>query len=274
MSGKRISLFSKRPVNSAVDEKSNPYNPPQGSPPGPTQAPIQQTAPSDAPPPQYTAQEATPLNGPTLEEISASFANLTVEDHPKNFPDTNIALAHLKLLEAFFVLKQEIGYTDGAFDLWDSRVPSAPEGKEEDPQAKNTRLEALSKIREKRWALYVARAAHRFETWWTSMLCTYENSQMLRQEDMRTAMFTRWTGEGKVQKWTPAMMPPLGMFLVRDQWTQCLISFCRRAYGMACVHAQSSQLPRRLYSVRPEEPLDDGHAVGHGKQCDRYQLQL
>jgi hypothetical protein len=193
-SGKRLSLFAKRNVYS--DEKSGPIPPTAAA------------APIDAPPPSYTANAAP--QGPSLDEINAGFANLSIEDHPKTFPDTNLTLAHLKLLEAFFILKQDIGYTDGAFDLWDSRAPGTVESVANDEVARNTRNEALSKIREKRWALYVARAVHRFETWWTKVLCTYEDGQMLRQSDMATKQFQDWTSAGKVQRWTPTMLPPLG----------------------------------------------------------------
>ena len=196
-SGKRLSLFAKR--NVYADEKNGPV-PPSAA------------APIEAPPPSYTASAALP--GPSIEEINAGFANLSIDDHPKSFPDTNLALAHLKLLEAFFILKQDIGYADGAFDLWDSRAPGTVESVANDEVARNTRNEALSKIREKRWALYVARAVHRFETWWTKALCTYEDSQMLRQSDMTTKEFQDWTSAGKVQRWTPAMLPPLGTLVV------------------------------------------------------------
>lgn len=196
-SGKRLSLFAKR--TAYPDEKSGPL------------PPAAATA-IDAPPPSYTASAAPP--GPSIDEINAGFANLSIEDHPKTFPDTNLTLAHLKLLEAFFILKQDIGYTDGAFDLWDSRAPGTIESVANDEMARNTRNEALSKIREKRWALYVARAVHRFETWWTKVLCTYEVSQMLRQSDMTTKQFQDWTGTGQVQRWIPAMLPPLGTLVM------------------------------------------------------------
>jgi hypothetical protein len=174
--------------------------------------PTYQTPAGEAPPPSYTPT-ANPQE-PSLEEINASFSNLRIGDTPKNFPDTDLCLAHLKLLEAFFILKQEVGYTDGAFDIWDSRAPGTYESVANDEKASTTRIEALSKIREKRWALYVARAVHRFEIWWIKVLCQYEQSVMLTEGAMRRKEFQDFPGAGKVQRWTTSMLPPLGTFML------------------------------------------------------------
>jgi hypothetical protein len=161
-----------------------------------------------APPPSYTVTD--PASEPTIDEINASFNNLRIDAMPKNFPDNDLAMAHLKLLEAFFTLKEDVGYTDGVFDLWDSRAPEDKEPDANDPGAKNARNEALSKIREKRWALFVVRAVDRFETWWTNVLCRNENSEMLTQAAMRSPAFGAFPTSGKVQVWTANMLPPLG----------------------------------------------------------------
>lgn len=177
--------------------------------------PNSQPAASEAPPPSYTAM-ANGGPGPSLDEINASFSNLQIGDIPMNFPDTNLCLAHLKLLEAFFILKQEVGYTDGAFDIWDSRAPGTDESVAHDEVARNTRKEALSKIREKRWALYVARAVHRFEFWWMKVLCQYEESVMLTEGAMRSKEFQDFPGAGSVQRWNTSMLPPLGNRFIRS----------------------------------------------------------
>jgi hypothetical protein len=123
--------------------------------------PKSQPVASEAPPSSPTTGNDP---GPSLDEINAHFSNLQIGAFVKYFSDTNVCLAHLKLLEAFFILKQEVGYTDGAFDIWDSRAPGTDESVANDEMARNKRKEARSKIREKRWALYVARAAHRFRS--------------------------------------------------------------------------------------------------------------
>lgn len=164
--------------------------------------------------PAYTATEAPQYQGPSFDEINSSFSNLKIGDTPKNFPDTDLTLAHLKILEAFFILKQEVGYTDGAFELWDSRAPGTDESVANDEMARKTRMEALSKIREKRWALYVDRAVRRFEIWWMRVLCQQEQSVMLTQSHMQTMAYQDFPSSGKVQRWTIAMLPPLGKILL------------------------------------------------------------
>jgi hypothetical protein len=202
--------------------------------------PTSEVPAGEAPPPSYTVT-ANP-QGPSLEEINAGFSNLRIGDAPKNFPDTDLCLAHLKLLEAFFILKQEVGYTDGAFDIWDSRAPGTDESVANDEAARNTRIEALSKIREKRWALYVTRAVHRFEIWWMKVLCQYEQSVMLTEGAMRYKEFQDFPGAGKVQRWTTSMLPPLGTFALHLSCKGSYLQGSRCTHGLALIHAQPTKL--------------------------------
>ena len=155
-------------------------------------------------PPNYTA--TTPIdNGPVPEEITAAFANLNISDDPPEFPTADHCLVHLKLLNAIHALKEDIGYTDGLFGLWDSRVETAGL----DAQVRD---KALAKTREKRWSLYLARAVARFEEWWVLVLCPREHGTRLLGKDMveDNAAFTQFTSQGVVRKFTTAMLPPLG----------------------------------------------------------------
>ena len=70
------------------------------------------------------------------------------------------------MLSAFHALKEDVGFADGLFNLWDGRCEKV--GNVE---------EALGKMREKRWALYVARAAERFEDWWLQVLVPREQGK-------------------------------------------------------------------------------------------------
>lgn len=162
------------------------------------------TTPSNDAPPNYTSTD--PVNdGPSLEEMNAAFANLNILENPTEFPTADQSLAHLKLLNAFYALKEDIGYTDGIFDLWDSRV-------EVYNLESVDRDKALAKTREKRWALFIARAVERFEEWWVNVLCRREDGRRLEGKEMLAdnAMFTTFMYRGVVQKWTSAMLPPLG----------------------------------------------------------------
>lgn len=168
-----------------------------------------QEAQSNAPP---TYEPSDPLPPATIDQLNSAFSSLNIAATPKDFPDVDLCMAHLKLLEALFRLKEEVGYTDGTFELWDSRAPGTEESVAGDEAATKARMEALSKIREKRWALYVARAVDRFEVWWIKVLCAREGASKLTLNDMMNSKFGTWPVEGRALHWTQDMLPPLGMF--------------------------------------------------------------
>jgi hypothetical protein len=135
--------------------------------------------------------------------MNAAFAYLNIPDIAPAFPTAEHCLAHLKLLSAIYALKEDTGYTDGLFGLWDAKC-EVLEGKQRD--------EALSKTREKRWALYIARAVERFEDWWLTVLFPREGSKRLEGKEMieTNKNYHSFPTEGRVCKWTTAMLPPLG----------------------------------------------------------------
>ena len=159
--------------------------------------------PAKEQPPSYAAND--PATGPSPEELNRAFSQLRLSDTPSDFPEPEHCLAHLKLLSAFHSLKEDVGYTDGLFNLWNSTYERA-----------QNREEALSKLREKRWALYIARAVERFETWWLQVLCTFEPAQRLEGKEMvsNNLRFTEFPKRGTVQQWTVGMLPPIGKYPV------------------------------------------------------------
>lgn len=176
-----------------------------------------------APPPAYSESTNTPNNN---VDITAAFSSLSLQDTPKDQPDANTCLAHLKLLFAFQSLKEDVGYTDGLWNLWDSRADATGDlGLDEAPKSSPPGLEhpstspkdnekkvKLSKIREKRWALYVARAVDRYEAWWATFPKT-----MLREEDMRLgsqALYHKFVDNKKYMVWSESMLPPLDVLMV------------------------------------------------------------
>ena len=78
-------------------------------------------------------------------------------------PNAESCLAHLKLLQAFQVLREDVSQRDNLFGIKDSFALSA--GPDDQKQK-----EMLAKIREKRWLIYVTKAATRFEKWWDNCL--------------------------------------------------------------------------------------------------------
>lgn len=116
-------------------------------------------------------------------------------------PTKDQCIAHLKLLEAFHQLRQDVATTDGLFGIWDKFVP--PESSEQEQR------ETLVRICEKRWAVYVAKAALRFETWWRTSI--QPGSPMLAPHSVEQG------GPGdldtlgdEVLKFSQDNLPPLG----------------------------------------------------------------
>ncbi|KAI0456358.1 hypothetical protein F5B21DRAFT_159247 [Xylaria acuta] len=121
-------------------------------------------------PPSYNAPPATSISPEDVEQLNSAFQSLEVPLIAKQVT-VDTCLAHLKLLFAFHNLKEAIGYTDGLWQIYDSRL--FPDRKGADVLRENESLDDETKknltlLREKRWALYVARAADRYETWWNS----------------------------------------------------------------------------------------------------------
>lgn len=146
-------------------------------------------------PPTYDA-------GPS--NLTAAFANLNLRP-TRVEPTKDRCIAHLKLLEAFHQLREDIATTDGLFGIKDSFVPAHL------PQREQAAV--LLKIREKRWAVYVAKAASRFETWWEKSI--QPDARMLRQGDIDSGAWKR-NDAGRVDEvlpFPPENLPPLGELL-------------------------------------------------------------
>jgi hypothetical protein len=139
-------------------------------------------------PPSYN-QEAV--------DITLGFAKLDLNSRPSK-PSVDQCIAHLKLLEAFHQLREDIATSDGLFNISDVEATGS-----------SKREEVLAKLREKRWAVYVARAADRFERWWTTAIPS--SQERLRQRDVAsTQQFDRIVSVGKPMNITH--LPPLGKF--------------------------------------------------------------
>ncbi|KAL8916880.1 MAG: hypothetical protein Q9172_006073 [Xanthocarpia lactea] len=111
-------------------------------------------------PPDYVPPPYTTGLGPK-QDPTAAFAhlNLTVSSE-KPTPDQ--CLAHLKLLEAFHCLREDIATSDGLYGIYDHFVNEVHPSEGFDDK----RAQLLLKLREKRWAVYVTKAQRRYATWW------------------------------------------------------------------------------------------------------------
>ncbi|KAG6025480.1 hypothetical protein E4U41_001509 [Claviceps citrina] len=176
--------------------------------------------------PPHAANTGNPNQQPQIGnvDITASFATLSIDDRLRDRgPETDVCIVHLKLLHAIHALKEDVGYTDGLFGLHDSAAIAVVNGLEQiSSHVENARRRgetellklSLSKIREKRWALYVARAVDRYESWWkcmqTSTRLTEENMAEANSELYGTFVIPSMSSSA----WKVDMLPPLDVLMV------------------------------------------------------------
>ena len=187
------------------------------------QADLGTTANGDSPPPSYmasTAKEPPP-------DISTAFANLNLCEPSAlaQTPTPDECLAHLKLLEAFYSLRQDISQHDGLFGINDSFATASTE---------QERTQELARIREKRWQVYVSKANKRFEAWWTT--CVLPGAQRQSQYAVTLVGQTPWVGEKL--NFERENLPPLGNQKFRKSWSMSITNhLCRCRHGLACISA-------------------------------------
>lgn len=112
-------------------------------------------------PPAYNEQQPPPP-GSIPEDLSRRLNELNLSATEEGLPTPDRCIAHLKFLEALHQLRDNVASTDGLFG-----IATPPEKKSEKPSEKKENSDAQIAVREKRWAVYVARAVERFEAWWT-----------------------------------------------------------------------------------------------------------
>jgi len=130
-------------------------------------------------------------------------------------------IAHLKLLEAFFQLRKDVGNSDGLFGILDPDFGGAlaTSGSPQNDQAL-----AQIKVREKRWAVYITRAVDRFYKWWDRCVpTTLEGAPYhhLTTDELCTNRVQENPTKGRPikQLGSKDYLPPLGEFL-RDHKRQ------------------------------------------------------
>lgn len=192
------------------------------------------SSPQDVPPAYSAAQPEQDPAG--VVDITAAFSSLNISPTPQD-PTVETCLAHLKLLYAVQSLKEDVGYTDGLWDIWDTRAdgpdsdievdlsngqlpttvanaigPNGARGGQDTTTPSDLQKIRLSKIREKRWALFVARAVDRYEAWWNVFPKT-----MLSEADMTEGSWAKYhsfVNETAYLRWTEDMLPPLDVLMV------------------------------------------------------------
>ena len=152
-----------------------------------------------------TAPPPKEVEAPPYEElppdITAGFASLNLSP-PSKTPTPDECIAHLKLLEAFSQLREDIGCGDGLYGLYDDLV---------EPGDEVLRSQLLAKMREKRWAIYVTIAVARFEAWWLKI----SNANMLTGRELASSSFTSLPTTASPLQLSMNQLPPLGQFGLR-----------------------------------------------------------
>lgn len=156
------------------------------------------TPPNDSPPPPAYAHAGLDSKIP---DITAAFSTLNLAPSAKPTPD--ICIAHLKLLEAFHQLREDVAFEDGRFGINDAFADAAAGSIQE-------RAELLIKIREKRWQVYVTKASKRFERWWTAVVEPNEERNRLLGQSKIPIVFKQSPDVGEPLAWNKDFLPPLG----------------------------------------------------------------
>lgn len=145
-----------------------------------------------------TPGDSPPSYGAETPDITAAFSNLSL-DTPQGKPTVDECIAHLKLLEAFSQLREDIGTTDALYGIQDDFASCL---------RAERRTESLARMREKRWAVFVTRAVDRFAVYWQN--CIEPDARMLRQTDVDSSLFGDGFGSSAL-KFDVDNLPPLGM---------------------------------------------------------------
>ncbi|PSR84241.1 hypothetical protein BD289DRAFT_368883 [Coniella lustricola] len=202
-----------------------PTNPPPPPGPGPSTSSEQDDTTA---PPAYQAVDSNNADKIDNVDITAAFSHLSLASTPGD-PTVDTCLAHLKLLYAFQTLKDDVGYTNGLWGIWDSMADALQPGPDDlsaeaagastTTPAATTKVSAqeqaklnLSRLREKRWAIFVARAVDRYQSWWES-----RSGEPLFDYDMVEGSGSRYhtfVDETKYMSWTEDMLPPLDVLMV------------------------------------------------------------
>ncbi|KAJ5921358.1 hypothetical protein N7466_009684 [Penicillium verhagenii] len=152
----------------------------------------------DQRPPSYDNAEQQVLL--ELPKLSLSDAKDSTLDFKTVTPDQ--CVAHLKFLAVLADLRDEVSSQDGLFGLFDSQATGFDS---ETDQAKG-------RIREKRWAVYVARAVDRYEKWWfTALPRSRPPVTMMDQESRAYEDITDC--ELKIL-WSEDNLPPIDILMV------------------------------------------------------------
>ncbi|KAJ5095679.1 Protein of unknown function DUF1399 [Penicillium alfredii] len=160
----------------------------------PKQPPAKPEAESSARPPSYGEHEVRPLELPLL--------NLSKPKTGVCMITSDQCVAHLKFLAVLADLRDTISSADGLFGIYDSEADRYPYSTDE----------ARVRIREKRWAVYTARAVDRYTEWWFK--CLPMSRPLATISDLTHPSYTTVTNCETMILWDEKNMPPIDILMV------------------------------------------------------------
>lgn len=127
--------------------------------------------------------------------------------------------AHLKFLAVLGDLRDTVSSEDGLFGITASQAEVFP------PEYRN---QAYAKLREKRWAVYTARAVKRFFAWWQNCAPYKGNPPTTEtlEDSAYELVITKYdTNRDKAAVWSrDSLLPPIGKLSsvqIRKKWKRC-----------------------------------------------------
>ncbi|RHZ43114.1 uncharacterized protein CDV56_100086, partial [Aspergillus thermomutatus] len=111
-------------------------------------------------------------------------------------------VVHLKFLAALADLRDSVAGNDGVFGLYERSLSEFPEHVDE----------VRARIREKRWAVYTARAVDRYTQWWET--CVPSNRPCPRLKDLEHESYDHITEGNQPLSWSKDSLPPLDVLMV------------------------------------------------------------
>ena len=147
-------------------------------------------------------EEAPPSYSDEDVNISAAFSTLNLSATRNILPSSDECIAHLKLLEAFYYLKEDVISKDGLFGIHDDIIP--------DGVSIETVGDILSRKGEKRWAIFVVKAVQRFETWFQKQI--QPSASKFTMKEMVEKSYQNIAFNARPLKMNADELPPLGKF--------------------------------------------------------------
>nr|OQO18597.1 hypothetical protein B0A51_12085 [Rachicladosporium sp. CCFEE 5018] len=221
----------------------------------PSPPPAPPTYAENQQPPQYDLDDAIPP-----PDITAGFSNLSLSGPSTDkLPTVDETIAHLKLLECFYRLRQIVGKTDGAFSVSNSPVPA-------DAQ----RDELLVELAEKRWAIYVARAVDRFDNWITAIAPAGLAPTMTSYADDGDsgAYYKPGFSKRELLVFNESNMPPVDVLMV---WHAYMLN--PRAYFEDCIRGGKMHLWNTKFPWAAVVPRIDSKSFAYAAKDAEMEFQ-